>query len=239
MRLKDRHAIVTGAATGLGEVIARSFAAEGAAVTCLDLNPEGAVAVADTLPSARAAKVDVGSEKEILACIEDATQAFGTPDILVNNAGIGLQRAALKTTAEDFERIYRINVIGSFLFCREAARRQIEAGLRGSAGRVAYGASKAAVINMTQVMANELAKHRIRVNAIAPGPVETDMVRKMHDAKARETWARSMPTGEYGLPEDIAAAALYLASDDSRNVYGQVIAVDGGFAAAGLIFDVD
>ncbi len=252
MRLKGKHAIVTGAAAGLGEAIARRFAAEGAMVTCLDLNMDGAVAVAEALPNARAGRVDVGSEEDILAAIEAATETFGTPDIVVNSAGIGLQRAALKTTAGDFEKIYRINVIGSFLFCREVAKRQIEAGLhgslinvasvaglRGSAGRVAYGASKAAAINMTQVMANELGAHRIRVNAIAPGPVETDMVRKMHDAKARETWVRSMPTGEYGLPQDIADTALYLASDESRNVYGQVIAVDGGFASSGLIFDVD
>jgi len=252
MRLKDRHAIVTGAAKGLGEAIARRFAAEGARVTCLDLDLGRAAAVADTLPDARADRVDVGSEPEVLAVIEAATADFGTPDIVANSAGIGLQRTALKTTVEDFETIYRVNVIGSFLFCREVAKRQIDAGmqgslinltsvagLRGSAGRIAYGASKAAVINMTQVLANEMGRHRIRVNAIAPGPVETGMVKGMHTAETRATWAQTIPTREYGEPEDIADTALYLASDESRNVYGQVIAVDGGFASSGLIFDID
>ena len=252
MRLEGRHAVVTGAASGLGEATARRLAEEGASVSCMDLNAEAAEAVAASLAKARAFAVDVGSEESIQQALAAATDTFGVADILVNSAGVGMQRAALKTTAEDFERIYRINVIGSFILCRDIAQQQIDAGkpgsliniasvsgLRGSAGRSAYGASKAAVINMSQVMATELARHGIRVNAIAPGPVETAMTREVHDAKVRATWAQSVPTGVYGTPEDIAGAAAYLASDDARNVYGQVIAVDGGFAAAGLIFDVD
>ncbi len=250
MRLEGKHAFVTGAANGLGKAIVERLASEGATITCADLNEEGAQEVAASLPNASAVAIDVGSEESINAALAASIDAYGTPQILVNSAGVGMQKPALETTAEDFARVHRINVIGSFLLCREVAKRQIAediqgslinissvAGLRGGAGRSAYGSSKAAANNMTQVLATELAKHRIRVNAVAPGPVETDMVRETHTPESRESWTRSIPTGKYGLPEDIAGAVFYLASDDSRNVFGQVIAVDGGFAGAGVIFD--
>jgi NAD(P)-dependent dehydrogenase (short-subunit alcohol dehydrogenase family) len=173
---------------------------------------------------------------------------MGGLEILVNNAGIALQKPILEHEPADFERIFRVNLFGLFAALRAGAAWMVEhrtagrivnvasvAGLRGSTGRAAYGSSKAAVINLTQVAAQELAPHGITVNAIAPGPIETDMVRAVHTERTRAGWLREVPMGRYGEPADIAEAAAYLVSDSAGYVTGHVLAVDGGFAAAGLL----
>lgn len=254
MRLQGKTALITGAGSGLGEAMALRFAAEGATIACLDLDGARAEATAKAVAAAggkaAARALDVADEAQVVDVFAGLGREIGPPDILVNSAGIGLEKAALQHDAADFERILAINLTGSFLCAREAAKAMIAAGrpgrivnfasvagLRGSAGRVAYGASKGGVIIMTQVLAVELAQHGVAVNAIAPGPIETAMVKEMHSAVARAAWERAIPTGRYGQPEDVTGAAVFMASDEAKHVTGHVLVVDGGFAAAGLMFD--
>jgi len=254
MRLQGQHAVVTGAGSGIGEAIARRFAGEGAFVTCLDIVPDrvertvaGIVAESG---EAAAAVVDIGDGAAVTAAIETAAESRSGLDILVNCAGLGLERPFLETTAEDFERILNINLIGAFRCAQAAAAEMLRrgtaagrliniasiSGQRGGIGRAAYGASKAGLINLTQVMAVELAENGITVNAIAPGPIETDMVREIHTRETRDAYAIYVPQRRYGEVGEIAAAALFLASRESAYITGHVLNVDGGFNAAGLNF---
>ncbi len=159
-----------------------------------------------------------------------------------------MQGPILEHTVADFERVYRINVFGLFATLKAAASRMVlqgtggrivniasTAGMRGLAHRAAYGSSKAAVVNLTQVAAVELAPHRITVNAISPGPIETEMVRHMHPPATRAPWLARIPAGHYGQPEDVADAVFYLAGPGAGFVTGHVLCVDGGFTGTGLI----
>ena len=165
---------------------------------------------------------------------------------LVNSAGIASDVPCLDTTTALFRKIVEVNLIGSFVMAREVARCMCGrgrgsivniasvSGIRGNSGRVAYGASKGGVITMTQVMAVELAPAGIRVNAIAPGPIDTPLVQEMHTPEARAGWIDRVPQHRYGSPREVAGAALFLLDDDrSSFVTGQTICVDGGFTAAG------
>ncbi len=250
MRLDGKTALVTGAANGIGRALTERLALAGARVVASDLDGDGAAAVARALGEpALARPLDVADPDAFAALVREIDRDCGL-DVLVNNAGIGVQTPLLETEIGDFRRILEVNVLGVFAGRRAAGRAMRArgrggrivnvasvAGLRGSTGRIAYGASKAAVINMTQVAAVELAPFGITVNAIAPGPVDTPLTQRMHSAAAREAWARQVPMRRYGTALEIAAAAVYLASDEAAYTTGQVLAVDGGFAAAGLIFD--
>jgi NAD(P)-dependent dehydrogenase (short-subunit alcohol dehydrogenase family) len=169
---------------------------------------------------------------------------------LINSAAIGADRRFEDTSVETFRKILDVNVLGSFIVARAAVRAMREAGggaivnlasvsgLRGNIGRTAYGASKGAIITMTQVMAVELAAENIRVNAIAPGPIETAMVRAMHTSEARQNWVSRVPQRRYGDPYEIARAAAFLLDDEqSGYITGHVLAADGGFLAGGLLPD--
>ncbi len=252
MSLRGKRAIVTGAAAGIGRAIAERLAAEGAALTLVDVQAdavEGAAAALRARGAAvRSVALDMGDTEAVGPAVEAAARAMGGLEILVNNAGVAVQKPLLDHTLADFERIYRINLFGLFAALRAAASWMVDhrvagrivniasvAGLRGSTGRAAYGSSKAAVINLTQVAAQELAPHGITVNAIAPGPIETDLVRAVHTPRTRAGWLREVPMGRYGEPTDIAHATAYLVSDGAGYVTGHVLAVDGGFAAAGLL----
>jgi NAD(P)-dependent dehydrogenase (short-subunit alcohol dehydrogenase family) len=252
MTLRGKRAIVTGAAAGIGRAIAERLAGSGAVVTLVDLKgPEvegAAAALRARGAQARGLALDLGALEAVEPAILGAARAMGGLEILVNNAGIALQKPILEHEPADFERIFRVNLFGLFAALRAGAAWMVEhrtagrivnvasvAGLRGSTGRAAYGSSKAAVINLTQVAAQELAPHGITVNAIAPGPIETDMVRAVHTERTRAGWLREVPMGRYGEPADIAEAAAYLVSDSAGYVTGHVLAVDGGFAAAGLL----
>ncbi len=256
MTLRGKRAIVTGAAAGIGRAIAERLTGSGAVVTLLDLKgPEvegAAAALRAKGAQARGLALDLGAVETVGPAIQAAARAMGGLEILINNAGIAAQKPFLEHEPADFERIFRINVFGLFAASRAAAAWMVEhrtagrivniasvAGLRGSTGRSAYGSSKAAVINLTQVAAQELAPHGITVNAIAPGPIETDMVRAVHSERTRAGWLREIPMGRYGEPADIAEAAAYLVSDGAAYVTGQVLAVDGGFAAAGLLIPTE
>ena len=256
MPLRGKRAIVTGAAAGIGRAIAERLARAGATLTLIDRAGDAVEGAATALRArgaqARALVLDMAELDSVERAIRHAAEAMGGLEILVNNAGIAAQKPFLQHELGDFERIYRINVFALFAASRAAAAWMVEhrvpgrivniasvAGLRGSTGRSAYGSSKAAVINLTQVAAQELAPFGITVNAIAPGPIETDLVKVMHTERTRSGWLREVPMGRYGEPADVAEAVAYLVSDGAGYVTGHVLCVDGGFAAAGLLIPVE
>jgi 3-oxoacyl-[acyl-carrier protein] reductase len=194
-------------------------------------------------------KVDVSETAAVQALIDATCQRFGKLDILVNNAGIGLNKPFLATTLEEWELQLKVNLTGQFLCGQAAARSMVRqgsgrivnvasiSGQRGGQGRAAYGAAKAGVILLTKVMSVELSPLGVRVNAVAPGPVDTDQSRETHTPATRRAYYDRIPARRYGEREEVAAAVLFLASSESSFVTGHVLNVDGGFNAAGLLFD--
>lgn len=251
MRLKSKVALVTGAGGGLGTAIAKRFAGEGAAVLCTDRDLAKAEATAaDVVKSggkAHAFRADVADARDCAEQVAETVERFGGIDILVNNAGIALHKLALDTSLEDWERVLRINLTGSFLTAQAAARVMVErgggriiqlgsiSGQRGNMAGVAYGASKAAVMHICKVLAVELSDRGVMVNAIAPGPIETGISK--HGPARREKYLDRIPARRYGNVDAVANAALYLASDECDWVTGTILNVDGGFQTAGLSYD--
>jgi len=255
MRLMAEIAIVTGSGRGIGGAIARRFAAEGAQVIVADLDVAAASHTAEQIQQAggkaTAYRVDIAEPAQVQHLIADTLARFQRVDVLVNNAGIGLNKPFLSTTLEEWELQLKVNLTGTFLCGQAAARAMVNqgggrivnvasiSGQRGGQGRAAYGAAKAGVILLTKVMAVELSPLGVRVNAISPGPVDTDQSRATHTPSTRNAYYDRIPAGRYGDREEMAAAALFLASADSSFVSGHVLNVDGGFNAAGLIFEDD
>lgn len=254
MRFAGRIALVTGAGAGLGEATARRFAAEGAAVLVLDLLAERAQGVADAIVAqgARAEPfaADVADEAAMQAAIEAAARAFGAvPDIAICNAGITDRAPVLDMPLEAFERVIRTNLTGTFVSARIAARAMVAAGRQpghivtigsvsgqfAGTGRAAYGASKAGIEQLTRVLAMELAPHGILANCVAPGPVR--VARTAHGPKQEAAFLGRMALKRYGSPDDIAAAVAFLCSADAGFVTGHTLNVDGGFRAAGVLYD--
>jgi NAD(P)-dependent dehydrogenase (short-subunit alcohol dehydrogenase family) len=244
-------AVITGGASGIGYATAVQLQEAGWKLAVLDIGDEALEAVRQNLGSksgVRVAKIDVTDEPAVereLAAIENE---LGPITGVVNSAGIAADRHVFDTPIDLFRRILDINVVGTFIVARAAARQMQKrgrgaivnlasvTGLRGSKGRSAYGASKGAVVVLTQVMANDLARYGIRVNAVAPGPVDTPLVETMHTAEDRETWARFIPMRRYGRPEEIASMICFLLDHRQASyITGEVIAVDGGFRGAGII----
>jgi 3-oxoacyl-[acyl-carrier protein] reductase len=241
MRLCGRIAAVTGAARGIGEAIARRFAQEGARVAVLDLDGGGAEQVAAGLPGARAYRVDVTDLAQLQATLRRVHDAFGRLDILVNNAGIVRDRTLKKMEAADGEAVIGTNLTGVWNGCKAALPYLLQAGptgriinlastsYLGNFGQTNYAASKAGVVGLTRALALEVARAGVTVNAIAPGFTDTGMTRSM-PAEALERHAANIPLGRLGRPDDVAAAAAFLASDDAAYITGQVLFVCGGYS---------
>jgi NAD(P)-dependent dehydrogenase (short-subunit alcohol dehydrogenase family) len=251
MRLKGKVALVTGAGGGLGTAIAKRFAKEGASLLCADRDGERAAATSSAITqsggTAHSLRADVANARDCEVQVAETVRRFGRIDIAVNNAGVALHKLALDTTLEDWERLLRINLTGSFLTAQAAAREMLRqgggriiqmgsiSGQRGNMGGIAYGASKAAVMHVCKVLAVELSDKGVMINAIAPGPIETGLSK--HGPTRRKGYLDRIPTRSYGNVDAVANAALYLASDECDWVTGSVLNVDGGYGAAGLAYD--
>lgn len=248
-----RAAIVTGAGSGIGLATAELLLEKGWRVTLLDRDEKALAAASIRFGKARnvhLAGVDVTDEAAVDQAVQEAVRVHGTISGVVNSAGIAANRPVFDTPADLFRRILDVNVVGTFLVGRAAARIMKQSdggsivniasisGLRGSHNRAAYGASKGAVVTLTKVMATELAAHGIRVNAVAPAPVETPMVQAHHTAEERALYARFIPMRRYAKPAEIASAVHFLL-DGTQSAYitGEILAVDGGYRGAGLFGD--
>ncbi len=249
--LAGQAVLVTGGASGIGLAIVKAFADAGSRIALADLNADAAEREVERLRGqgceAIAIRVDVADSGQVQDMVDRTVAEFGGLDVLVHSAGIGVERPFLETTDAEWQRIIDIDLNGTF-YCMRAAGRVMAAsgygrivvlastaGLRGGTGRAAYGASKGGVISLTKVLAVELAQDGVTVNALAPGAIETELVRKMHSPETRENYRRAIPMDRYGEPEEVAHAALYLASPGASYVTGHILAVDGGFIAAGVL----
>lgn len=252
-RLEGKVALVTGGGNGIGRATVLRFLAEGARVVCVDLNEAtgretlALAAAAGTADRARFAHADVAREDEVAGAVATAVGEFGGLDCMFNNAGIGGAFGPIThLDAAEWDRTHAVLVRGVFLGMKHAARAMRArgrggvilstasiAGLSGGDGPQAYSAAKAAVINLTRAVSIELAPDRIRVNAICPGAILTPLLHRGDPEALRPTLAAYQPWPEAGQPEDIAAAALYLASDEASFVTGTALVVDGGATARG------
>jgi NAD(P)-dependent dehydrogenase (short-subunit alcohol dehydrogenase family) len=246
MKLSQKTAIVTGASQGIGLACAERFVREGARVMLVDVRPEGAAAAealgAGSNPPARFFRADVSVKAEVDAMVAAALAAFGHVDILVNNAGVTHAADFLDLAEEDFDRVLRINLKSMFLCSQAVARAMVkrQAGciINMSSvnaeltipNQVPYVVSKGGVNQLTRVTAVSLAQHGIRVNAIGPGTILTELARQavLGSPEARHTILSRTPLGRCGEPEEIAAIAAFLASDDASYMTGQTLYADGG-----------
>ncbi|WP_117194705.1 SDR family NAD(P)-dependent oxidoreductase [Rhizobium terrae] len=247
-----RSIVVTGAGSGIGLSTTELLIDTGWHVIAVDRDAAALERLTQRLGNQAAflttVPLDITDEAAIADFAERCRRLSHPLEALVNSAGVGSNMRFADTTTDQFRRIYEINVVGAFALSQALAPILREngggsivhiasvSGIKGNLGRSAYGASKGALITLTKIMAVELADDLIRVNAIAPGPIETPMVKENHTAATREEWHRTVPLRRYGQPAEIASAIAFLVdSRQSSYVTGQVLAVDGGFTAAGLM----
>jgi NAD(P)-dependent dehydrogenase (short-subunit alcohol dehydrogenase family) len=245
--MSDKSALVTGGARGIGLATAKRFLADGWRVALLDIDGAtltSAVAALGAADRTLALTCDVALSDQVDAAVEQVRQRFGRLDALVNNAGHAVFKPALETSLAEFERTMAVNLVGPFLMTRAAVPLMSNggaivnitsiSGLRASALRIAYGTSKAALDHLTKQLALELAVRGIRVNAVAPGPVDTAMAKAVHSAAIRADYHDAIPLGRYGLEEELAEAVFFLCSERASYITGHTLAVDGGFDAIGI-----
>jgi len=243
--LKDKVCVVTGGSKGIGRAIVALFAAQGGKVFYLSRSeaddPAGLAAAASAGGSVQWIACDVAKEGEVEAAIAKVVADGGVPGVVVNNAGVTRDGLVFRMKLEDWETVMATNLTSAFLVCRVAARHMIKArsgsiinlssvvGITGNGGQTNYSASKAGIIGFTKSLAREVASRGVRVNAIAPGFIDTAMTDKIGE-DARVKLMESIPLGRSGSPNEIAKAALFLASDLASYVTGEVLKVDGGMA---------
>ncbi len=240
MQLEDKVAVVTGAASGFGEAIARRYAAEGARVVVADLNDQTGGRIADEIGGAYI-HADVSDRDDVRAMVRTAVDTYGRLDTMVNNAGVThVNRPMLEVGEEEFDRIFEVNVKAIYLAAMEVVPLMREqgggcivntastAGLRPRPGLTWYNASKGAVITMTKSMAAELGPDNIRVNALCPVAGDTPLLPSFLGANTREAFEATVPLGRLSTSEDVAKAALWLASDEASFITGVALEVDGG-----------
>lgn len=243
MDFKGKTALVTGASRGLGKAIVEKLAAGGASLM-ITATSEAIETVAAEIKEKYAVEVEsfygnISQEENVKALFNKINETFGKLDICVNNAGITKDGLSMRMSAEDFDRVIAVNLRSTFLVSKEASLMMMKArygkivnmssivGIQGNVGQANYAASKAGIIGLTKSMAIELAKRNVTVNAVAPGFIDTDMTRAVSD-KSREDFMAKIPMCRAGVPEEVADAVVFLASDASRYITGQVLVVDGG-----------
>lgn len=242
MQLKEKSAIVTGAAQGIGEAIARRFAKEGAKVTLCDVNDERVSHVAAGIEAeggrALTAVGDITDRNFVKLMVTDTIAAFGTLDVMVNNAAITRDAILHKMTEAQWDQVMDVNLKGTFNCLQAAAihMRQKQSGRIinvsstsrfGNIGQLNYSASKGGVVSMTRTAAKELALKQITCNCISPGTIWTDMMKTIPE-KVLDKFREMVPLGRFGDPQEVASLAVFLASDQSSYITGQVINCDGG-----------
>lgn len=243
MRLKDKVAIITGGARGIGREIALIFAREGARICVCDVSEEAVAAAVKDVESAGiealGLKVDVTNSVQVEEMVGKVLDKFSKIDILINNAGITRDNLLLRMKEEDWDAVLNVNLKGTFNCTKAVSKVMIKQrsgkivnvasiiGIMGNAGQANYAASKGGVISFTKSVAKELASRNINVNAIAPGFIKTDMTAKLSQ-EVVDVMLKMIPLGKLGAPLDVAKLALFLVSDDSAYITGEVIKVDGG-----------
>jgi 3-oxoacyl-[acyl-carrier protein] reductase len=243
MKLKDKVAIVTGGARGIGREIAVLFAKEGADIAICDVNAETLASAGSELAAlgrrVLTGAVDVTKAADVDAFVQKTLDNFKKIDILVNNAGITRDGLLVRMSEADWDAVLAVNLKGAFNFTKAAAKIMMKQrdgrivnmasiiGIMGNAGQANYAASKGGLIAFTKTVAKELASRNVRANAIAPGFIQTDMTARLSD-EIKSEMLKFVPLGKFGTVHDVANLALFLASDDSAYITGQVVQVDGG-----------
>ncbi len=243
MLLKNQVALITGGSRGIGKEIAISFADEGAQIAICGRSQESLGKIQSEIEAKNrkclSLKADVQVESEVEDVVKKTLDTYGRIDILVNNAGVAKDNLIARLSEEDWDLVLSVNLRGTFLFTRTVSKPMIKQrkgkiinitsviGLIGNTGQANYAASKAGIIGFTKSVAKELGKRNILVNAVAPGFIETEMTEKLSE-DAKTTVLGEIPLGRFGSPKDVAQTVLFLASDYSNYITGQVVVVDGG-----------
>jgi len=245
MRLEGKTALVTGGARGIGKTICKRFLDEGASISIFDINSEEGISTAEAFnkeygeEKASFYKVDITDEKDVEDTVNSIISRKEKIDILVNNAGITMDNLALRMSIGDWRKVIDINLTGAFICSKSVIKHMVKArsgnivnissivGVHGNAGQANYSASKAGLIGLTRTLARELASRNIRVNAVAPGYIETEMTGKL-PGKIKEKLLGQIPAGKLGSVGDVADSVLFLASSQSSYITGIVLGVDGG-----------